>query len=54
MVLTNLGVAVPVRNGIKESWKIEIAQREGKAKFLKAWKCGSTLLAQRLVTKMSS
>ena len=54
MVLTNLGAAVAVSNGIKESWKIGIAQREGKAKFLTAWKCGSTRLAQRLVTKMSS
>ena len=39
---------------INENWKIGIAQREGKAKFLKAWKCGSTLLAQRLVTKVPS
>ena len=39
---------------INESWRIGIAQREGKAKFLKAWKCGSTLLAQRLVTKVPS
>ena len=45
MVLTNLGVAVAGKWNIKESCKIGIAQREGKAKFLKAWKCGSTRLA---------
>ena len=53
MALTNLGDAVEnkITCSTKESWKIGIAQREGKGKFLKALKCGSALLAQRLVTK---
>ena len=53
MVLTNLGVAALVRNG-KKAEGLELHKKKGKAKFLKAWKCGSTRLAQRLVTKMSS
>ena len=56
MVLNNLGVAAgnEMACSIKESLRIGIAQREGKAKLLKALKCGSTRLAQRLITTVSS
>ena len=55
MVLTNLGVVGnKMACSIKESWRIRIAQKEGKSKISKALECGSTLLAQRLVTKYNS
>ena len=56
MVLTNLGVAAgnKMACSINESWRSGIAQKEGKSKISKALKCGSTLLAQRLVTKYNS
>ena len=55
MVLTNLGVAALVRIGVqKEAERLELHKKKEKAKFLIAWKCGSTLLAHRLITKVSS
>ena len=56
MVLTNLGVAAvdKMACSINESWRIGNAQKEGKSKISKALKCGSTLLAQRLVTKYNA
>ena len=55
MVLTNLGVAALVRNGVKKkAERLELHKEKEKQNFLKACKCGSTRLAQRLVTKMSS
>ena len=56
MVLTNLGVAVGIkwRAVWKKAEQLELHKEKEKAKFLIAWKCGSTLLAQRLITKVSS
>ena len=56
MVLTNLGVAAvgKMACSLNESWRIGIAQKEGESKTSKALNCGSTLLAQRLVTKYDS
>ena len=56
MVLTNLGAVVvnKVACSINESWRIGITQKEGKGKTSNALKCGSTLLAQQLVTKYNS
>ena len=56
MVLTNLGAVVvnKMACSINESWRIRITQKEGKGKNSNALKCGSTLLAQRLVAKYNS
>ena len=56
MVLTNLGVAVGIkwRAVWKKAEQLELHKEKEKAKFLIAWKCGSTLLVQRLITKVSS
>ena len=56
MVLTNLGVAVGIkwRAVWKKAERLELHKEKEKAKFLIAWKFGSTLLAQRLITKVSS
>ena len=56
MVLTNLGDAAgnKMACSINESWRIGIAQKVGKSKISKALKCGSALLAQRIVTKYNS
>ena len=56
MVLTNLGAVVvnKMACSINQNWKIGITQKEGKGKVSNALKCGSTLLAQRLVTKYTS
>ena len=56
MVLTNLGVAAGKKMACSknESWRIGMAQKEGKSKISKALKCGSTLLAQQLVTNYIS
>ena len=52
MVLTNLELLLLVSG--RKAERLELHKEKGKAKFLTAWKCGSTRLAQRLVTKMSS